>query len=156
MKVETIEAADEERDPLAFEASPSAPSSIAHRIGAKNLIIAIVTMPFVFLVVVMTIIAIFGDPKEERAQEAATRLQVSPDTLEEPALARAVLPIAASTTGLPASIAAPAGADAGAIALDGDRLAVRFDTDDGAVIIIYDIAEGATVAAIPIVHEPQD
>ena len=70
-----------------FEEAAPTPSSIAHMIGTKNLLIAIVTMPFVFLVVVMTIIGIFGRSDDEPSQVAENAVRSVPaETLTQPAL----------------------------------------------------------------------
>ncbi|GJL95065.1 MAG: hypothetical protein DHS20C05_14700 [Hyphococcus sp.] len=144
------------QDMLDFTEAAPAPSGVAAMLGTKNLLIIIVTMPFVFLVVVMTIIGIFGRPgaDEDRTVEAATTSvrSTAVETLEEPSVAgqRVILPVTASTGDLSSAIALPAGAQAGAISLDGDRLAVRIDTDDGAMVVIYDLAKGAAVQTIPL------
>ncbi len=146
----------DDESPLEFrEAAPSA-SSVASMIGTKNLLIIIVTMPFVFLVVVMAIIALFGgsDDAVEAASPGAVR-SVAADALEEPAAnaQRVVLPIPAATDGALSGITLPAGAEAGAISLDGDRLAVRVESEDGAMIVIYDLAQNVVVQTVPITTE---
>lgn len=143
-----------ESDPLEFrEAAPSA-SSVAGMIGTKNLLIIIVTMPFVFLVVVMAIIAIFGSPGDDDVADAAESASPVVETIaiEEPAVSgqRVVLPIPAASDNAASAIALPAGAQAGAISLDGNRLAVRVEGDDGAMIVIYDLAQNAVVQTVPI------
>lgn len=114
---------------------PAPPSTglgaLAQSIGARNLWIIILTMPAVFLVVVAAIIAVFGKP---RSAEEATAEPVAQ-------------PVAA---GEPAPITIAADAAAGAIALDGDRLAVRIDGPDGVVVVIYDIAKGEVIARVPV------
>ncbi len=152
MKLGMADKARAEKDTLDFtEEAPSA-GGVASMIGTKNLLIAIVTMPFVFLVVVMTIISIFGSPGKDRSAKAPV-VNSAPASvaLDQPALAgqQAVAPIEAS---LPASaaIVIPKGASAGAMSLDGDRLAVRIDSENGAVIVIYDLAKGVPVQIIPL------
>ncbi len=156
MKLGMADKVDRERDALEFtEAAPSA-GGVASMIGTKNLLIAIVTMPFVFLVVVMTIISIFGSPDKERtAAKPAASAAHAAAKLEQPALAgqQAVAPIAISAQELSSAIAIPAGASAGAISLDGDHLAVRIDGENGAMIVIYDVAEGAVIRTIPLTTE---
>ncbi|WP_428406994.1 hypothetical protein [Hyphococcus sp.] len=112
-------------------------SGLAQSIGTRNLWIIILTMPAVFLLVVAAIIAVFGKPKKEDAEIAA------PAVVEETTAA----PAAASP------IALKAGESAGAIALDGDRLAVRIDGPDGVVVVIYDIAKKEEIARIPIASD---
>ncbi len=140
-------------DRAAFEEAAPTAGSVAQMIGTKNLLIAIVTMPFVFLVVVMAIIGIFGKPGSDRGAVSETPASpVASVTLEQPAVSgqRAVIPIGASAEGLSSAITAPEGAQVGAMSLDGDRLAVRIDSADGSVIVIYDLVEGAVVQTIPI------
>ncbi len=158
MKLGMADKADREKDALDFtEAAPSA-GSVAGMIGTKNLLIAIVTMPFVFLVVVMTIISIFGSPdKAQTAANPAAKIASGSATLEQPALAgaQAVAPISASVQEPSSALASaeikiPEGASAGAISLDGDRLAVRIDGGDGSMIVIYDLAKGEPVQIIPL------
>lgn len=143
-----------ESDPLEFREAAPAPSSVAGMIGTKNLLIIIVTMPFVFLVVVMAIIAIFGNPGDDEVSAAAetTLPVVETIAIEEPAAEgqRVVLPIPAAADDVTGVIALPAGAEAGAISLDGNRLAVRVESDDGAMIVIYDLAQNTVVQTVPI------
>lgn len=157
MKLGSNQQGNREDSPLDFrEAAPSA-SSLAGKIGAKNLLIVIVTMPFVFLLVVMAIISIFGRPDDAVADVARVvrSAPVATEALEEPASAgpqRVVLPIPASVDGAAGGITLPAGAQAGAMSLDGDRLALRVETGDGAVIVIYDLATDQVVKTIPLVE----
>lgn len=144
-----------EADRLEFDAPPTA-GSIAARIGAKNLLIIIVTMPFVFLVVVMSIIAIFGRPDDDKIAAAPATVRSTPvAALEQPAAtngARATLPLPASIGDSAAAIALPAGGEAGAISLDGDRLAVRIESPEGAMIVIYDLTTNAVIQTVPLVE----
>jgi len=155
-----------ESEALDFEEAAPSAGSVAAMIGTKNLLIAIVTMPFVFLVVVMAIISIFGSPDKDRsaareapaeaaspvATQAETQAATQAATLEEPALSgqQAVIPIPTSATALSSAISIPEGARAGAISLDGDRLAVRIDGESGAMIVIYDLEKGEPVQIIPL------
>ncbi|MHA7872215.1 MAG: hypothetical protein ACX939_07695, partial [Hyphococcus sp.] len=146
-----------ERDPLEFqEAAPTA-SSVANMIGTRNLLIIIVTMPFVFLVVVMAIIAVFGRPAGDAAGDDRSAVISTPAAAAPTAdnAQRVVLPIPAASTdaadAVQGAIALPAGAEAGAISLDGDRLAVRIESEDGAMIVIYDLAQNAVVQTVPLV-----
>ncbi|WP_375202066.1 hypothetical protein [Hyphococcus sp.] len=113
---------------------------IAQSIGTRNLWLIILTMPAVFLVAVAAIIAIFGKPKKEETAAAA------------PAAIEGTAPATASSAG-GAPIALGEGQSAGAIALDGDRLAVRVDGPDGAVVIVYDIVKGEEIARIPVTRD---
>lgn len=143
-----------EADRLDFAAAP-AKGSVAGRIGTKNLLIIIVTMPFVFLAVVMTIIGVFGRPGEEKIAAAPASVRSTPvDALEQPAGAgaRATLPTPASMGDVSTAIVLPQGVSAGAISLDGDRLAVRVNGDSGAMIVIYDLASKSVIQTIPLVE----
>jgi hypothetical protein len=151
---------EKEADRLEFIEEPKQFTSIASSIGAKNLLIIIVTMPFVFLVVVMAIIAVFGNPNDKagRLADEATPGAVRSTpvaSLEEPAQGarRVTMPISASAEDLASAIVLPEGTAAGAIALDGDRLALRVDSVDGGMIIIYDLASDEVVKSIPLVSE---
>lgn len=146
-----------ERDRLDFPGAPqSGFAAVASSIGTRNLLIVIVTMPLVFLVVVMAIIGFLGEPEgtREAAMQGAVR-STPVAALEEPSVAgqRTVLPIPAAAEGSAPAIALPAGADIGALALDGDRLALRIDAADGGMIVIYDLGEDAVVKTIPLTEE---
>jgi hypothetical protein len=155
-----------ETDPLEFrEAAPSA-GTVGGMIGTKNLLIIIVTMPFVFLVVVMAIIGFFGNPNETSAPDEISgndaagvvrSIQASPapeTALDEPSAnrQRVVLPMPASIRNLAPAITLPEGATPGAISLDGDRIALRVDGDAGAMIVIYDLSTDQVVKTIPLVE----
>ena len=127
------------------DAAPAAGfSDLAQSIGTRNLWIIILTMPAVFLVIVAGIIAVFGKPGK-KAEEAAAPV-ISEAVVEKAPVADGSVPGAAPIT-------LSAGEAAGAIALDGDRLAVRVDGPDGVVVVIYDIAKGEEVARIPITQD---
>lgn len=129
--------------------------SFAASIGTRNLLIVIITMPLVFIVVVMAIIAVFGG-KADEAEIAAASTAANPavvrstpvtGTLSEPALSPTNV-VAAEIA--PEAIVLPDGAVASTMSLDGERLAVRIDGPDGAAIIIYDLGLGAVVQTVPI------
>lgn len=113
---------------------------LAQAIGTRNLWIIILTMPAVFLVAVAAIIAVFGRPgaDSEAIRDAAAQ---TPPAAETAAVA--------APAPLPEAISVPAGAAPGAIALDGDRLAVRLDGPDGVEVVVYDLAKGEVVARVP-------
>ncbi len=121
--------------------TPPAPNSglggLAHSIGTRNLWLIILTMPAVFLVAVAAIIAIFGKPKKDEAE------------LATPVVVEDVADVNAAPADM-AGLALAPGEAAGAIALDGDRLAVRVSGPDGVVVVIYDIVKGEEIARIPI------
>ena len=115
--------------------------------------IIIITMPLVFLIVVMAIIGIFGKPKGGDDFAAAEEIQSAPIvSLEEPAAPSqsVVLPVPAAAAGDQPVISLPENSEVGAISLDGDRLAVRIDGEDGATIVIYDLRLDAVVKTIPV------
>ena len=163
MKLEIDEEPRDASDPLEFrpdtngfdQHGPGGFAGVASSIGTKNLLIAIITMPFVFLLVVMTILAVFGGRADEPAQlaDAATAGAVRSTpaeavlTIEEPAPNRAVEAFRASTTSPEFSAPLAAG---GAMALDGDRLAVRVDRADGAYVVVYDLAAGEVIYTVPL------
>jgi len=168
MKFDRKEEERREADPLEFsEAAPTA-QSVGAMLGAKNLLIIIVTMPFVFLVVVMAVIGLVGKPDKTspvisanaepsgmvRSVEAVDGALSSGVADSDVAASgqRVVLPMPASLTTLASAIELPAGATPGAISLDGDRLALRVDTEDGTMIVIYDLSRDQLVKTIPLVE----
>lgn len=141
-----------------FRDAVPTPSSVAGMIGTRNLLIVIVTMPFVFLVVVMAIISIFGRPDDAASDVGRVVQSISPHngSLEEPAITepqRVVLPISAMADGTIGGITLPVGAEAGVMSLDGDRLALRVETGEGPMIVIYDLAQNKVVQTVPIFNE---
>lgn len=127
---------------------------VAAKIGTRNLMIAIITMPFVFLLVVMSILAVFGGKSDDDLVASAAQ-SASPSAvrstpiasddlqLQEPALR----PINASANG---AVTVPQGGTANLMALDGDRLAVRVTSEAGDVIVVYDLAQGEILYRIPV------
>lgn len=137
-------------------ASQSGFAAAASAIGTRNLLIIIITMPLVFLVVVMAIIGFLGDPDEARTAAAPGAVRSTPVAAAEGsdvAGRRAVLPVPAAAEGSAPALALPAGAEIGAMALDGDRLALRVETAEGAMIVIYDLMDDAVVKTIPLTEE---
>lgn len=111
---------------------------LAHAIGARNLKIAIVTMPLIFLVAIALIILIFGKKEENApAEESAA--------IEELA--------ATPAADIAERVAISAGQTPGALALDGDRLAVRIDGPDGVEVVVYDLSKGEVIARISFAPE---
>ena len=128
------------------QAPPSPFHAFAQNIGARRLMIAIVAMPFFFILLLVAIIAVVGLPEDEAADQAAEgapAVETAPDAAAAPA--ERVETMAPSPALAPLSGAAP-----GAMALDGDRLAVRVERPDGAVIVIYDLSQGAVTHEIPL------
>lgn len=144
-------------------APPTAVHSFAEKIGSRNLMIAIVTMPFIFIGALALIIAIVGLPEEEApaspdaflddaigaAPVAAAPVAAAPEvaTVEAPAEAviRPPAPASSSAMPVPTRMIPPGG-----IALDGNSLAVRIERADGDVIVIYDLARGEVVNEVPL------
>lgn len=124
---------DGSEDGLAFNAPPTSAGSVAGMIGTRNLKIAIITMPFVFMAVVAVIIAVFGRPGRA-------------DTVREPT----VPSLSSLSVDNAAGVGLPAGAEIGSIAFDGDRLAIHVKARDGAMILIYDLQANAVVKRIPV------
>ena len=74
------------------QAQPEGFGDFAASIGTRNLLIAIVTMPFVFFLVVMAILAVFGPPGgDDDAAEASSVEASSIATITEPAPASRVI-----------------------------------------------------------------
>jgi len=144
-----------ERDAVDFDIDVprSGFSGFAASIGARNLMIIIVTMPLVFLMVVMGVIAVFGEANETRETAAPGAVRSTSAAAPEapaPPGQRTILPIPAAMDTKAQAIELPAGARAGAISLDGERLAVRVDAEDGAMIFIYDLTKNAVVQTVPL------
>lgn len=145
-------------DATTHEDAPKAPSvgfsAFAQSIGARNLFIAIVTMPIVFLLVVMAVIALFGKPGVKTEKVAA-----APETAPAQSVLSQPAPLAATGAQTvsafePSSLILPAGEDITAMAVDGDRLVLRVKGPSGSAIVVYDMAAGATVKRIKILENP--
>jgi hypothetical protein len=126
------------------ESAPAAPAP------ARAVMIGLVTMPAVFIVVVMGALALFGKP----AATAAAKPQIAAvETLAQPA---GVPAIGASFAAARSKISAPRGITLGEdmrvadISLDGDRVALHVESPMGEEIVIYDYARGEVVAQAPI------
>ena len=131
-----------------------APQGLAAMIGTRNLLIIIVTMPFVFFLAIFVIVSIFGSPldndgdrKTSRGAVHSTPIEVSDADSVSGQRATLVMPAASG-----AAIALPEDAEAGAISLDGDQLAVRIDSDEGSAIVIYDLTQSRVVQTVPLVR----
>lgn len=132
--------------------------SFAEKIGSRNLMIAIVTMPLFFIGLLVLIIALVGLPEEEEAAAVnpvleslgaapVATLSSSAPVIEESQIPAESAPAAIDE--LAGAITIPEGASIGGMALDGDRLAVRIETADGPIIVIYDLAQNTVVQTIP-------
>lgn len=127
--------------------------SLAHAIGAHNLMIIIITMPLVFLIVVMATIAIFGRPGAGKESSAAVERVVATLAQPEPVAAGTAGVVAPSPASLkvdPAPLILPPGADITAMALDGNHLALRIINKDGGEIVVYDLSTGAALSRIAV------
>ena len=161
--IKAVETDEETASGEASEAEAPAPltgvHSFAEKIGSRNLMIAIVTMPFFFIGALALIIAIAGLPEGEEPPAPALDDSIgaspplaAPDAPDAPAPP----PQPAALQEAPASAASAAAAPLasmippGGIALDGDRLAVRIERADGDVIVIYDLARGEVVNEVPL------
>lgn len=142
----------------AGEASPGG-LPLAQAIGTRNLLIIIITMPLVFLVVVLGTITIFGRPGAEReaAPEERVSIELNRDmeTLAVPpsALQQAAAPSDIALSIDPAPLILPAGAGISSMAIDGDRLVLRVEDEGGGEIVIYDLKKGAPVQRIRVMEE---
>lgn len=106
---------------------------LARAIGTRNLLIAIFTMPLVFLAAVLAIIVFAGKPaREARAAGEAVAAPVS------------------------APVLLPEGGRIVAMNIDGDRLVLHVEHDGGGDIIVYDLAKGRTLRTVPVRTAPQD
>jgi len=153
--VETVaEDAARDEEPGAETAAPlTAVHSFAEKIGSRNLMIAIVTMPFFFIGVLALIIAAVGLPEDE-ADLAGTSLETPVGAPLEAAVPDAAT-LGDTVGGAPAAASSilpgtPAAIPPGGVALDGDRLAVRIEGPDGPVVVIYDLSRGAVTHEIPL------
>lgn len=162
-----IKAVETDQDPLE-EAEPAAPPTAFHgfaeKIGSRNLMIAIITMPLFFIGALVLIIAIAGIPEEDAsgaAPDAGVALDDSvgvspvaaapPVSDVAPAPAQPLVSDVVQDVALPAPASIPAavqGIPPGGVALDGDRLAVRVETADGPVVYIYDLKANEVVQTI--------
>ena len=158
----SIKAVETDQDAQDIDEAPAPPTAFhgfAEKIGSRNLMIAIVTMPFIFVGALALIIAIVGMPEEEvpaspeaflddsigAAPAAAPAPAVA--TVETPAevVIRPPAPAPSSAMPAPTQMIPPGG-----IALDGNSLAVRIERADGDVIVIYDLARGEVVNEVPL------
>ena len=159
----SIKAVETDQDAQDIDEAPSPPTAFhgfAEKIGSRNLMIAIVIMPFIFIGALALIIAIVGLPEEEvpaspdaflndsiGAAPVAAAPAPAVATVETPAevVIRPPAPAPSSAMPVPTQMIPPGG-----IALDGNSLAVRIERADGDVIVIYDLARGEVVNEVPL------
>lgn len=142
-----LQAADEAPDnggrrPYQGFAAPAAMGP-ARPEPARAVAVGVVTMPAVFIVVVMGALALFGKPASE--PRAA-----SIDTLEQPASRPATEATFASSKSAPA-ISLGEDRRVRSISLDGDRVAMHVESPMGSEIVVYDFVAERVVATAPIV-----
>ena len=122
---------------------------------ARALLVGVVTMPAVFVAVVVGAVAIFGAP----ARVEKTISAVQPTTLAqaEPARSAAAEPVFASaeTVGVNSIMLKP-GTQIRSIALDGDRIALEIDGPGGPGIKVFNYRAGREIAFAPIVTASDD
>ena len=114
--------------------------------GRQNIVIAIVTMPIVFWVVVMTSLALFGEPGV-KPSIVNDHKAVSKDTLVQPPLYAGTGQITRASINTDATAISISGeAKVTAIALDGMQMAVY----TGDEIIVYDLDAEQVRHRIPV------
>ncbi len=131
---------------------------IAEAIGARNLYIIIAAMPVVFLAVVIAMVSALGgagkreDTLTTLGGAVLSQPVASAPVLEQPPAKSGALAATAASAlaGEAAPLVLPRGAKVGAMALDGDRLALRVEGENGGEIVIYDLTRGAVVQRIKI------
>jgi len=115
---------------------------------ARAFAVGVVTMPAVFVVVVLVALALFGKPAANPENDEVAAFE----TLPQPSARAATSATFAATTGFGNS-AIGIGEDARieGVSLDGDRIALHVESPNGAEIVIYDYVAGRVVALAPIV-----
>lgn len=115
---------------------------------ARALAVGIVTMPAVFLGVVMFSLALFGAPAPTSEEQVAGEANAV-DRLEQPASRAAISASTASARSGPSLIL---GEDQKieSLSLDGDRIAMHVNGVGGAQIIIYDYRSESIVSELAI------
>ncbi len=112
--------------------------------AAPSMIVGVLAMPAVFLAIVFVALAVFGKPGESAPARAGA---ASP---AQATFAPAVRAPAAATPEARGVITLPDEARIGAIALDGDRVALEVVGPAGHDIVIYDYREGRQIASTSI------
>lgn len=116
---------------------------------ARAVAVGVVTMPAVFIVVVMGALALFGKPiTHSRPVIQASEI----DRLDQPAAKPALSATAASSQPGAAAASIPLAEDTHVvgISLDGDRLALHVESPLGGEIVIYDFKQQRIVETAPI------
>lgn len=136
-----------EPDPEPQTARPDYPGGTEQG-SPRNLIIAIVTVPIVFVAVVILSISVFGRPNAEASAGGQPSVAAAIDRIEQPT--RGVRAASATYASAFDAIETPDDSRIGSLALDGDRLAMLVESPAGAEVKIYDLARGAMAARVPI------
>lgn len=145
------EAPDGARSPRRGFAAPAALGPIKPE-PARAVAVGVVTMPAVFIVVVMGALALFGKPASEPRALADT---ASIDRLEQPASRSATAATLASSKSAPA-ISLGEDRRVTSISLDGDRVAMHVESPMGSQIVVYDFVNERVVATAPIISASLD
>lgn len=149
-----LQQAGDEEEPsgrATYAAPHDNPAPHAGPAPARAVMVGLVTMPAVFIVIVMGALALFGKPVATNAAPTDRASQVA--RLEQPAGTPA---LGASLASARSKKAAAAGITLGEdmriadISLDGDRVALHVESPMGQEIVIFDYARGEVVAAAPI------
>jgi len=141
---------DPRRSPLGFAAPAAIPPMTPP--PARALAIGLVTMPAVFVAVVIGALALFGKPASPSGFSARNHVA---ERLEQPVSRSAMSPTFASSLSSPA---VTLGEDRRvvSIALDGDRVAMHVESPMGSEIVIFDFVEQRVIATTPIVTSALD
>jgi len=136
---------DPRRAPLGF-AAPAAIPPMAPP-PARALAIGLVTMPAVFVAVVIGALALFGKPASPSGYSS---VDGAAERLAQPESRPATSPSFASSLSSPA---VTLGEDrrVTSISLDGDRVAMHVESPMGSEIVIFDFVEQRVIATTPIV-----
>lgn len=135
---------DNDRRPRLGFAAPAAMPPVQPA-PARALAVGVITMPAVFIVVVLGALALFGKPASEPRGDAAAPAIA---TLDQPASRPAT-----SATFASSRPAITLGEDrrVTSISLDGDRIALHVESPMGSEIVVYDYVGERIVASAPIV-----
>ncbi|MEK7266400.1 MAG: hypothetical protein AAB227_09915 [Pseudomonadota bacterium] len=139
------------RRPYQGFAAPAAAGPVKPE-PARAFAVGVVTMPAVFIVVVMGALALFGKPASEPGPQAQT---AAIDTLDQPARGPATDATFASSKSAPA-ISLGEDRRVRSISLDGDRVAMHVESPMGDEIVVYDFVSKRVVATAPIVSASLD
>lgn len=131
--------------------APAAPGAAGADAAApaptRAVMVGVVTMPAVFIAVVLGALAVFGKPAADSNSPAGEPIA----TLEQPAATPALgAAFASAAPRRSPVISLGEDMEIADISLDGDRVALHVESPMGQEILIYDYAKGRIVAAAPI------